>query len=122
MNLQTQRRLEQFLRLAELPVQRIDTRMEFAFARTRFYLELVGERAVFTLARAIEPVHREESLKKLMRLAHPAALQGVPLRAFLLSKQQALSCAPAPLADGTHWLRCYRTMWRLLDACEVNRR
>jgi hypothetical protein len=81
----------------------------------------VGERAVFTLARGIEPVHREQTLKRLLRLAHPAALQGVPLRAFTFSNQQALSCAPAPLGDGTHWLRCYRAMWRMLDACEVVR-
>lgn len=119
MNLQTQRRLEQFLRLAELPVVRIDTRMEFAVASKRFYLELVGERAVFTLTRPIESVHRDASLRKLLRLTHPSGLQGVPLRAFTLSNRLALSCAPAPFGDGPHWLHCYRTMSRMLDASSV---
>ena len=43
------------------------------------------------------------------------------MAAYTFSNQHALSCAPAPLADSTHWLRCYRTMWRILDACEVRR-
>jgi type III secretion system chaperone SycN len=115
MNLQTQRRLEQFARLAELPVTRMEPRMEFALPPFRLYLEVIRERVVLTLAVRVDAVDRTRVLKKLLASCHPAALCGVPLRAYAAREFQLLSCAPAPGSDAGEWLTCYKVMRRMLE-------
>jgi type III secretion system chaperone SycN len=115
MDLQTERRLEQFARLAELPVTRMEPRMEFVLPPFRLYVEVVDERVLLTLALRIETVHRAHILKNLLRACNPYLLQGVPLRAYSVGDIQLISCAPAPRSEGGQWLDCYRTMRRLLE-------
>src|ERR1700738_1876824 len=114
MNLQTERRLEQFTRLAELPVTHIEPRMEFMLPPLRLYVEVIAERerVLLTLALRVEAVHRAQVLKNLLLACNPYLLQGVPLRAYCARDIQLLSCAPAPSSDVNHWLNCYRTMRR----------
>jgi type III secretion system chaperone SycN len=115
MDLQTERRLEQFARLAELPVTRMEPRMEFALPPLRLYVEVIDGRVLLTLALRVESVDRAQVMKKLLRACNPSLLQGVPLRAYTVRDIQLLSCAPAPGSDGGSWLNCYRTMHRLLE-------
>jgi type III secretion system chaperone SycN len=115
MDLQTERRLEQFARLAELPVKRMEPRMEFTLPPLRLYVEAIDDRVLLTLALPIEAVHRAQVLKNLLRACNPYLLQGVPLRAYCVRDIQLLSCAPARHSDGSQWLDCYRTMCRLLE-------
>jgi type III secretion system chaperone SycN len=115
MDLQTERRLEQFTRLAELPVTRMEPRMEFMLPPFRLYVEVVDERVLLTLALRVEAVHRAQVLKNLLHACNPYLLQGVPLRAYSVRDIQLLSCSPAPRSDGGQWLNCYRTMRRLLE-------
>ncbi|BBE08767.1 secretion system apparatus [Mycoavidus cysteinexigens] len=116
MDLQTQRRLEQFLRLSDLPSVRITPRMEFVVPPYRLYIEYLDERILLSLARQIEAPHRVVVLKSLLNRCQPARLQGVPLRAYVLRNHQVLSCSPAPESEVNHWIACYHTMRRLLDA------
>ncbi|MEX3956739.1 secretion protein [Trinickia sp. EG282A] len=115
MNLQTQRRLEQFARLAELPVIRIEPRMEFALPPFRLYVEVVNERVVMTLAARVDAKERARILKLLLSAWRPAALHGVPVRAFAVRGYQLLACSPAPGSDSGEWLTCYKAMRRILE-------
>jgi type III secretion system chaperone SycN len=121
MDLQTERRFEQFARLAELPVKRMEPRMEFMLPPLRLYVEVVDERVLLTLALRVEAVHRARILKSLLHACNPYFLQGVLLRAYSVRDLQLLSCAPAPRSDGRQWLECYKTMRRLLETHAGNR-
>jgi type III secretion system chaperone SycN len=114
MDLQTQRSLEEFLRLADLAPCRVDTRMEFSLPPFRLYIEHLQGRVLLSLARQIDACRRLSTLITLLRRCQPAYNQGVPLRAYLLNDQQLLSCAPAPGSDVNHWLDCLNVMRRLL--------
>lgn len=114
MDLQTQRSLEKFLRLAELSAGRVETRMEFSLPPFRLYIEYLQGRVLLTLARQIDACRRISTLKSLLRRCQPACNQGVPLRAYLLNGAQLLSCAPAPGNDANQWLDCLNVMRRLL--------
>ncbi|CAI8756485.1 hypothetical protein [Pseudomonas zeae] len=114
MDLQTQRSLEEFLRLADLSPCRVDTRMEFSLPPFRLYIEHLQGRVLLSLARQIDPCRRLITLKALLRRCQPGCTQGVPLRAYLLNDQQLLSCAPAQGSDINHWLDCLNVMRRLL--------
>ncbi|MHC8403431.1 hypothetical protein ACYZTX_29390 [Pseudomonas sp. MDT1-17] len=114
MDLQTQRSLEEFLRLADLSPCRVDARMEFSQPPLRLYIEYLQGRILLSLARQIDPCQRISSLKTLLRRCQPACSRGVPLRAYLLNDYQLLSCAPAPGSDVNQWLDCLNVMRRLL--------
>lgn len=116
MDLQTQRRLEQFLRLSDLPNTRITPRMEFTLPPYRLYIEYLDNRILLSLARSIELPHRATALKTLLTRCQPARTQGVPLRAYVLRNYQVLSYSPAPDSEVSHWIACHHTMRRLLDA------
>lgn len=114
MDLQTQRSLEEFLRLADLAPCRVDTRMEFLLPPFRLYIEHLAGRVLLSLGRPVDACRRLNTLKTLLRRCQPASTKGVPLRAYLLNDQQMLSCAPAPGGDVNHWLDCLNVMRRLL--------
>ncbi|HTI18312.1 MAG TPA: secretion protein [Trinickia sp.] len=115
MDLQTQRRLEHFAQLADLPVIRIEPCMEFVLPPFRLYIEVIDERVMMTVAVRVATVDRSRVLKALLARCHPALLQGIPLRAYAARDFQFLSCSPAANSDAGHWLTCYRVMCRLLD-------
>ncbi len=115
MDLQTQRRLEKFARLAELPVIRIEPRMEFALPPLRLYIEVVHERVVMTLAAPVDAKERLSILKQLLSAWRPAALQGIPVRAFPVRNYLLLACSPPPDSDGGEWLICYEAMRKMLE-------
>lgn len=114
MDLQMQRSLEEFLRLAELSPCCVDTRMEFSLPPFRLYIEHLQGRVLLSLARQIDACRRTSTLKILLRRCQPACSQGVPLRAYQLNGYQLLSCAPAPGSDVNQWLDCLNLMRRLL--------
>ncbi|NWD64129.1 type III secretion chaperone SycN [Pseudomonas sp. IPO3774] len=116
MDLQTERRLEKFLQLSAIPMVRIDPRMEFHMPPLHFYIEYMNSRVVFTMSRTVEHPHRASTFKTLLSLCHPARTQGIPLRAYMISERLFLSLSPAPEHDVRHWLACYQTMRRLLEA------
>jgi type III secretion system chaperone SycN len=115
MNLQMQRRLEQFARLAELPLIRIEPRMAFVLSPLRLYIEVVDERVVMTLAARVDHDQRSRILKRLLSAWRPSAFQGVPVRAFAARDYQLLACSPAPGSDSEDWLVCYKAMRRMLE-------
>jgi type III secretion system chaperone SycN len=114
MDLQTERRLEQFLRLSDFPVDRVETRMEFSFPPFRLYIEYTNGRVLLSLARKVEACRRIQTLKTLLGCCQPACTQGVPLRAYALGDHQVLSCGLVPGSDVNQWIRCLQTMRRLL--------
>ncbi|MGC0154954.1 type III secretion chaperone SycN [Chromobacterium vaccinii] len=116
MELQTARRLEQFLQLSELPTPRVEPRMEFSMPPFRLYIEYLDGRVLLSLGRRVEHVHQGEALKQLLVACQPARTQGTPLRAYILREQLVLSCAPASGSETNHWLACVQTMRRLLEA------
>lgn len=89
--------------------------MEFALPPFRLYIEVVHERVVMTLAARIDAKQRSRILKQLLSGWRPAALQGVPVRAFAMRNYQLLACSPPPGSDGGEWLTCYEAMRRLLE-------
>lgn len=115
MDLQTKRRLEKFLELSALPVERIDTHMEFHLPPLHFYIEYVNTRVLFTMSRAVEHSRRTSTLNTLLRLCHPMRTHGNPLRAYLIGDRAFLSVSPAPEQDIKYWLACYQRMQRLLE-------
>lgn len=117
MDLQTERRLEQFLRLSDLPLTRIAPRMEFSVPPLRLYIEYTEGRILLSVSRPIAPAHRIEVLKRLLAACHPARTAGVPLRAYTLREHQVLSCAPAPGSETGDWIACHQAMRRLLETC-----
>lgn len=116
MNLQTQRQLEQFARLVDLPLLRIEPRMEFALPPLRLYLEVIEDRLWLTLARRVGAENTSGTLEKMLAACHPGLLQGIPVRAYTVRDMQLLTCAPPPDSDSRLWMRCYKVMRRLLDA------
>ena len=115
MDLQTERRLEQFARLAELPVTRMEPRMEFMLPPFRLYVEVVDERVLLTLALSVEAVHRAQVLKNLLRACNPYLLQGVPLRAYSVRDIQLLVARLRRAAIAANGWTATEPMRRLLE-------
>lgn len=115
MELQTERRLEQFLQLADLPASQIASRMEFSMPPFRLYVECLDDHILFTLGREVEPSYQSRALRRLLSACHPARTQGTPIRVWQLRGQQMLSCSPSKESDVSHWLSCLQTLRRLLD-------
>ena len=115
MDLQSERRLEQFLRILDFPHARLDERMEFVHAQMRLFVEFVEERLVLSLACAIEAARRNEALTRLLARCDPMRMHGLVVRAFSAGGQLVLSCALPRDAGVDDWLACHRTMRRLLD-------
>ena len=115
MDLQTERLIEQYLKLANLTVIRIEPRMEFVLPPLHHYIEYVNNRILLSLSSPIDPPRRDEVLPALLRRCVPARTSGVPLRAYVVKNRLVLSCSPAPNTDVRHWLSCGQVMRRLLD-------
>ena len=115
MDLQNERRLEQFFRLLELPVTKIESRMEFVLRPFRLYVEYVQGRLLLSLGLPVEASRGTEALKKLLGLCLPARTQGVPLRGYVVKDNLVLSCAPPAGSDVAQWRTCYQAMRRLLE-------
>lgn len=115
MDLQMERRMEQFLTLSDLPVTRIERCMEFIVPPFRLYIECLDGRVLLSLGRPVVAACRIEVLKRLLGHCLPARLPGVPLRACLLEDQPFLCCAPAPGSETGLWIACHQEMRRLLD-------
>ncbi|AZD09546.1 hypothetical protein C4K26_4152 [Pseudomonas chlororaphis] len=115
MDLQTQRSLEEFLRLSDLGPGRVEARMEFSLPPFRLYIEYTQDRVLLSLARQVEACRRFSTLKALLGHCHPAATQGVALRAYIVGDQQMLSGALVPDSNVTQWIECLKCMRRLLE-------
>lgn len=115
MELQTERRLEQFLQLAGLPGSHISERMEFSLPPFHLYIECIDAGILLSIGRDVELAWQREVLEKLLTSCIPARTQGVPLRAWILRGRQMLSCTLSTGGDIPHWLSCLQTMQRLLD-------
>lgn len=115
MDLQTQRSLEEFLRLSDLYPCRVEARMEFSLPPFRLYIEYTQGRVLLSLARQVEACRRLSSFKALLGRCHPASTQGVALRAYVVGEQQMLSGALVPGSSVNQWIECLHTMRRLLE-------
>ncbi|MEG3130515.1 type III secretion chaperone SycN [Pantoea cypripedii] len=115
MELQTERRLEQFLQLAELPTSQISSRMEFVMQPFRLYIECLDRHILLTLGQEVEPSYQTQILRKSLKACHPARTQGSPVRAWQLRGQQMLSCSPLKESGVNHWLACLNSLRRLLE-------
>lgn len=115
MDLQTERRLEQFFRLLDLPIIRIDSRMEIVDPPFRLYIEYFSERILMSVALPIAGFWPDKPLQKLLELCQPERSQGLPLRAYMLSDRLVLSCSPIPENTAEQWTQLYRLLQRLLQ-------
>lgn len=115
MDLQTQRSLEEFLRLSELCPYRIEPRMEFSLPPFRLFIEYTQGRVLLSLARQVEACRRMSTFKTLLGRCHPASTQGVALRAYVVGEQQMLRSALVPGSDVSQWIECLCSMRRLLE-------
>ncbi|MDM5065520.1 hypothetical protein OB934_22455 [Aeromonas salmonicida] len=116
MELQTERRLEQFLQLVGLPGSQIAERMEFSLPPFHLYIECVDAGILLSVGREVEPAWQSAVLEKLLTAGIPAATQGVPLRPWLLRGRQMLSCTLSASGEIPHWIHCLHRMQRLLDS------
>ena len=114
MDLQTQRSLEEFLRLLDLYPCRVETRMELCLPPFRLYIEYTQGRVLLSLASKVDAYHRLNTLKALLGRCQPASTQGIPLRACILKEYQMLSCGLVPGSDVNQWVNCLLVMRRLL--------
>lgn len=114
MDLQTQRSIEEFLRLSELDSCRVETRMEFFLPPFQLYLEYTQGRVLLSLAQEVEDCRRLSTFKALLVRCQPASTQGIPLRAYLLRNRQVISCALMPGSDVGQWVMCLNVMRGLL--------
>jgi type III secretion system chaperone SycN len=115
MGLQTERRLEQFLQLADLPSTQVSSRMEFSMPPFQLYVECLEEHILLTLSREIEDAYQGTAFVKSLSACHPARTQGTPIRTWQLKGKQMLSCSPGKYSDVSHWLACLQTMRRMLE-------
>lgn len=115
MDLQTERRLEQFFRVLDLPVMRIEPRMEVVDPPFRLYVEDVSERLLISVTLPIPGLWSENVLQRLLELCQPERTQGIPLRGFIVSNQLVLSCSPAPEDSVEQWIKLYHMQRRLLQ-------
>jgi type III secretion system chaperone SycN len=116
MDLQMERKLEQFLQLLELPCSRIGPRLEFVQPPMRVFIEAVGARLVLSLARPVDPARRDDALRSLVARCDPVRHGGLILRACALRRDLMLSCTLDAALDVAAWLQAHRTLRRLLDA------
>lgn len=116
MDLQMERRMEQFLELSGLSAARTEPCMEFIMPPCRLYIECLDGRILLSLGRPVAAACRVEVLKRLLGQCLSTRLPGVPLRACLLQDQSFLSCSPARDSGPGHWMACHQEMRRLLDA------
>lgn len=118
MDLQTERRLEQFFHLSNLSCALITARIEFSIIPFLAYIEYIDEHVPFPMSVKIVSVHSTEILLTLLSQCHPARLQGVPIRAYILNELQFPTCSPAPDGDVKHWLICWKTILPMLEKLE----
>ncbi len=115
MDLQTERRLEHFFRLLELPIVRIEPRMEIVDPPFRFYVEYVPERLLLSVALPMAGLWPTDNpLQKLLELCQPERAQGIPLRGYMVADRLIVSCSPAPESPVEKWVALYRLQQRLL--------
>lgn len=115
MDLQAERRLEQFVSLLRLPCSRVAERMEFVQGSIRLFVECAEQRIILSLARSVDAAHRVESLAHLLSRCDPVRTGGIVLRACVTRDYLILSGTLMLSADINDWLGCYRVMHRLLD-------
>ena len=116
MDLQMERKLEQFLRLLELPCSRIDSRLEFAHPPMRVFIEAVGARLVLSISRPVDAARRVDTLRRLVARCDPARHGGLIVRACALRRDLMLSCTLGAAHGVNAWLDAHLTLCRLLDA------
>lgn len=116
MDLQMERRLEQFLELSCVSVTRIEPCMEFSLPSSRLYIECLGTRVLLSVSRSVEPMRGVGTVKRLLEQCLSPRMLGVPLRTCVIQGQQFLSCAPVPGSGADNWVFCHQEMVRLLDA------
>lgn len=115
MDLQTERRLEQFFRFLDLPIVRIEPRMEVVDPPFRLYVEWVSERLLLSVALPLVGPISDDPLPRLLELCQPERSQGIPLRGYVLGNRLVVSCCPAPQSEAREWLSLYRLQQRLLQ-------
>lgn len=120
MDLQMERKLEQFLRLLELPCSRIGPRLEFTQPPLRVFIEFVGTGLVLSLAQPVDAARRDNALRRLVARCDPVRHGGLILRACALSRDLMLSCTLGAEHDVSTWIEAHRTLRRLIDAHAVD--
>jgi type III secretion system chaperone SycN len=116
MDLQTERRLEQFVRILGLPCIRISERMEFAYAQMHLLIEVVERRLVLSFVWIVDTAFRDDALKRLLSRSNPQRTHGVVLRAFASGSHLVLSCAFPNHTVVSDWLAIHGTMRRIAEA------
>lgn len=120
MDLQTQRRLEDFLKLLDIPYSRLAERMEFIDPPFRFYLEVLNQRILITLTLPLEAPATENALPVLLAQCQPERFQAVPLRCFVTKVGLTASFSPHPESPSQSWFALYRTLKQVLITAKQN--
>ena len=116
MDLQTERRLEQFFHLLDLPVVRVEPRMEFIDPPFRLYVEWLSERLCLSVALPVVGPTSDDPLSRLLGACQPERSQGIPLRGYALGNGLVVSCCPPPHGEAQQWLNVYRLQQHLLQS------
>jgi type III secretion system chaperone SycN len=116
MDLQTERRIEQFVRILGLPCARVSKQMEFAYAQMHLLIEIVERRLVMSFTWMVDAALRDDALKRLLSRPNPQRTHGVVLRAFASGNHLVLSCAFPAHTGVSDWLALHGIMRRIAEA------
>ncbi|MCC7005728.1 MAG: hypothetical protein IT497_03655 [Ottowia sp.] len=115
MDLQTERRLEQFFYLARLPIIRMESRMEVVDPPFRLYVESQQDRVVFAVVLPIDKAQSFAALSALLERCIPERTQGIPMRCFLSQPGLTISCSPDPEFSPEAWFSLYSELKKMLS-------
>jgi hypothetical protein len=117
MDIRTQRNLEKLLRLMDVKPGLVAPLIEIRDGAFQIFLEFRESRVFVSATRAVDPVRAGEALQRLLARWSPAAMEGVPLRAFCADDGVFVSVAVPKGSGADFWYRIVNAQRSLLERC-----
>ncbi|MGC7406721.1 hypothetical protein ACPWR0_22285 [Pandoraea pneumonica] len=116
-DLQTQRKLEQFFELLALPARAIEPRMRIVLAPCYLMIEAGATGVTFVLTLIDRAVRAERWLPLLLQTCAPEWSRGIPVKACVAKGRPMLIATPpaASRMQASDWLHCLARMRQLLE-------
>lgn len=122
MDLQTQRRLEDFLHLLEIHSYTLAAYMEFMDPPFRLCIEVCANHCTLTLTLPLDPLSKENALLTLLPSCQPEYFQGTPVRCFTLPAGVAMSFNISSETPTQSWYALYLSVKKILSTAKKIKR
>jgi type III secretion system chaperone SycN len=117
MDLQTNRNIEQFMRLLGLRHVQVAPRIELAEGHFSLLIDATQALPQLSAAQTVAPEQAPRALASLLARCDPRNTFGLPMRAFVLDSQIVLSCTLSPATQAATWLRIHRLQRMWVESC-----